>query len=182
MSTTEPPLRIELRRPYGQLALASLLFAGCAAFLWHRAATNDRGLIINGLIELGPGSADIFYAVLTALSLGFVILGALSLLGIKQLRHYRLVVDDESISLPPARAFAAKGEQVVPLDEVHAVETYPAEAPRALVVVAESGRYGLDKRVLPDGVTIPELAQAIAARVRARADRDAQAEKKRKRP
>src|SRR5262249_39049867 len=49
-------------------------FALCALLVAHRAYRNDRGLIINGIIELSPDNATLFYWALCALSIGFVLL------------------------------------------------------------------------------------------------------------
>ena len=43
---------IELKKPYASLAMGVLFFGGCGYFLFDRASTNDRGLIINGIIHL----------------------------------------------------------------------------------------------------------------------------------
>ncbi len=54
-----------------------LLFGAAAVFLFREAMTNDRGLIINGIITLDTGGATIFFYVLAGLSAGFVLLGIL---------------------------------------------------------------------------------------------------------
>ena len=52
-----------------------LLFGAAAWFFIHEAVTNDRGLIINGLIHLGITGATVFYWVMASFSMGFVLLG-----------------------------------------------------------------------------------------------------------
>src|SRR5688500_3435530 len=60
------------------IIFGALFFGICAAVLGAKADSNDRGLIINGIIELGVEGATITYWVLTALSIGFVVMsGAL---------------------------------------------------------------------------------------------------------
>ncbi len=63
-------------KPKGTTIILCILFFGaCAAVLGYKACTNDRGLILSGVITLSPGGASIFYWILTALSLGFVLVG-----------------------------------------------------------------------------------------------------------
>jgi hypothetical protein len=61
---------IPLRRPYRELVLGFVLFGAAAAYLFYRASTNDRGLILNGLIHLDPSGAGTFFVVLGLLSVG----------------------------------------------------------------------------------------------------------------
>ncbi len=159
-------LTLQLQRPYGRLALAALLFAAAAAFFWHRAGTNDRGLIINGLIHLDPGGADVFYAVFCALCLAFTGLGLTSIYGLSRLKDFRLVLGKSTLKMPPGRYFSLPNEHVIPLAEILRVETHPPGAPRGLLVCTEDGSYGLDRAVLPEGWTIPELADRIIERAR----------------
>ena len=65
-------LRFEYRPKPLTMALAALFFAACGAFMAHEAANNDRGLILNGVIELSARGATIFYVCLAAVSAVFV--------------------------------------------------------------------------------------------------------------
>ncbi len=46
------------------MVLSGLFFGACAAVLGHKASTNTRGLMLNGIIELSPSGASTFYWVL----------------------------------------------------------------------------------------------------------------------
>jgi hypothetical protein len=81
------------------LILGILMFGGCGAWFVRLGATSSRGVVIEGLIHLGPGGARIFFAVLAALSFGMVaiaVLGAIRLMGGK----LHVDIDDDSITLP----------------------------------------------------------------------------------
>jgi hypothetical protein len=58
------------------MILAGGFFALCGSFLAHKAANNDRGLIINGIIELGVTGGTVFFTVLAVFSALFVIAAA----------------------------------------------------------------------------------------------------------
>jgi hypothetical protein len=74
------------------------LFGACAVFFAFKLDT-DRGLIINGLIHLGVTGARVFYGVLGAVSIAFVVA---AIIGIAAMRGGRLAVElgDETIVLP----------------------------------------------------------------------------------
>jgi hypothetical protein len=154
-------LVIQLKRPYGIFALAALLFGGAAAFFFHRAGTNDRGLIINGIIELSPGAADIFYAVFGVLSAGMGGMGALSILKCASLKEFRILVDKSSIKMPPAPLWKAPGEVTVPIDRVVAVEANHV----ALTLREDDAAHAIPARWLPSGWTPEEAARAIIERI-----------------
>lgn len=68
-------------RPRAKGLLLGIAFFGpCTAVLAQEARTNDRGLIIDGLIEMSTAHATIFYWVLAALSAGFVLISILGLM------------------------------------------------------------------------------------------------------
>ena len=59
------------------MALCILFFGACAAVLGWKALGNDSGVILNGVLTLSENGASIFYWILTALSLGFVVLAVI---------------------------------------------------------------------------------------------------------
>ncbi len=80
--------------------------------------------------------------------------------------HERLVLGKSTLRMPPGRYFSLPNEHVIPLPEILRVETHPPGAPRGLLVCTEDGSYSLDRAVLPEGWTIPELADRIIERAR----------------
>ncbi len=64
--------------PRWRVIVACTLFLGaCSAFMAYKAANNTVGLIINGIITLGPSGATVFYWAISALGAGFVLLAVL---------------------------------------------------------------------------------------------------------
>jgi hypothetical protein len=172
MSPSEPSSKIviELRRPYAQLTLAVVFFAACAAALAHEASTNDRGVVINGLVHLERGGADVFYAVLAALSVGFVVLGLVALWGTSRLRQFRIVIGSKAVRVPPSPLWRPPHREIeIPLADVRAIETNPPNAPTWVTIVTAARRYPIQARVLPPDWPPRAVADAIAARLRAKA-------------
>lgn len=87
------------RPKWYMMALATLFFTACAFGLSLVAIGNDKGLVINHLIHLGPIGATLFYWVLVIASLGFVVFG---LLGIRtaMTSQESLTIDSDSVSFP----------------------------------------------------------------------------------
>src|SRR5437763_1577389 len=84
------------------IVLCAMFFRAGALVLGTKANGNDRGLVINGIIELSADSATVFYWVLTALSLGFV--AAAGFLAVVRLAiHQRIVFNEASITIPRSR-------------------------------------------------------------------------------
>jgi hypothetical protein len=82
-----------------KMILPALLFGCAAAFFFHEACTNDRGLIINGLIRLNVRQGTIFYYVMAGLSSMLSaggVFGIISGLLVKQ----KLVMYSDGMAMP----------------------------------------------------------------------------------
>lgn len=134
------PLTFPYRYKAGRLFLCIFFFGGCAAILAHEALDNTRGVIINHLIELDAGNATVFYWVLAALSLGFVILGILGFLA-------QLTADDEAQVLTlgdtamtlPQGAFRKVPREVAYAD-IAGLQTQQVQGQRFLIVKLADGK------------------------------------------
>lgn len=170
MKPQEPPgaetLEIPLRRPYRDLVLSALFFAVCAAALAYRAWTNDRGLILNGIVTFEPGGADVFYAVLAILSGVFCAFGVLAAARFATLKEFRIVLGPRSITLPPTNALRDPREVTVPLHRIEAVELLPPARPITLVICEDERSHSIQRRWLTKGWSVQGVADAIIARVR----------------
>lgn len=102
------------------MLLVVIFFAACAAVLGNMAISNDRGLIINGIISMGDQGATIFYAILTLLSTGFVVAGALGVWsGVRSTRTVQLTQD--AVICP--KSGLSKTIITVPYENITALET-----------------------------------------------------------
>lgn len=84
---------------WGTTLAAGLFFGAGAAFLAHEASQNTAGLILNGVIELGPVGATRFYWVLAALCAGFVAAAAAALV-LRVVRPQVLELGTDAMNVP----------------------------------------------------------------------------------
>jgi len=161
----EPKIVIPLKRPYAQLALGALLFGACAAFFFYRASTNDRGLILNGIIHFEPGGADVFYAVMGLLSAGFVVIAALGILRISQIQNFTLVIGARSVSLPVGKPMGMRMHEI-PIADLVSIGKHPPASPKHVILQARQGTHWIPTSWLPEGWTADGLADELVARMR----------------
>lgn len=144
------------------MLLAVLFFGVCLGFYVWRAKTNDRGLIINGLIELGEVGATRFFATFAALSAAFVAIGLWAISA--RLRRPRYLVLDEIALSIPAR-FARK-PRVIPYASIRDVQHLNVQGQSMLSVVTEDGKATIAAIMLASDAQLLEVGAALRGRVR----------------
>lgn len=156
---------IPLRRPYPEALLALVMFGGCAAFFYFKAVNNDRGLILNGLIEMGPEGADWFYGVMGFLSAGLALMGLLGVWRISQIKHFQIDLGRKDMTLPVGPLFRAP-VVTVPYDRIDSVELL-GEGEKATVIIREGDQaYSISGRWIADGWAAQQILEEVIARVR----------------
>lgn len=156
---------IPLRRPYKEAGLVAVFFGPCAAFFYHRATTNDRGLILNGLIEMGPEAADWFYAIFGIMSAGFVVMGLWGAWRISQIKNFQIDLGRKDMTFPSAPMYRTP-VVTVPYDRIDAVELL-GEGPAASVVIREGAQvYSIPGRWIAEGWTSQQILEEVITRVR----------------
>jgi len=170
----EPDLVIPLRKPYTQLVLGVLFFGACAAFMFHRSSTNDRGLILNGVIHFDPGGADVFYAVMGLLSSGFVAMAVLGILSYARLEPFQLVIGAKSLSMPANKPMGIQVREV-PMSEVMAIGVHPPQAPKSVFLQLRGGVLHIPGNWLPGGWSVAQVHDALVERLRQQAEAEASA-------
>jgi hypothetical protein len=152
---------IPLRRPYKETILALVLFGACAAFFFVRASNNDRGLILNGIIEMGPEGADWFYAIMGLLSAGMATLGLLGAWRISQIKNFQIELGRKELTFPGAPIFRTP-VVTVPYDRIDAVEMNAAS-----VSIREGGLvYSIPSKWIAEGWTGQQIVTEVITRVR----------------
>ena len=73
----ELPRRIPYNPRWGVIVACAAFFGACSAVTAYKATHNTVGLVINGIITLGPTGATLFYWVISGLGAGFVLLALL---------------------------------------------------------------------------------------------------------
>lgn len=85
------------------IALCAVFFGAGAAILGYIAATNDRGLVINGILPLSRDGATVFDWSLCALSIGFVVIAAI--VAARRLKYrQRIAFTPQSLVVPVSRS------------------------------------------------------------------------------
>ena len=157
---------IQLDRPYPILILAMVMFGGAAAFFFHRASTNGRGLIINGIIQLDPGQADVLYAVFGALSAGMALLGLLSVYHCARIKEFRILIGKKTIKMPSTVLWRGSAEVTIPIDRIAAIVTQPPEKPAVIAIHVNDEVHRIPVRWLPAAWSVQEVSDLIIQRVR----------------
>jgi hypothetical protein len=117
------------------LALA-LFFGACGALAVNKATHNSVGLIINGIIELGPAGATAFYWVMAALAGLFVLMAIL--LALRRIANPQtLELGTEALRLP--HGFLQTKTALIPYAEIDGVSETEVNG-QTLLHVAANGR------------------------------------------
>ena len=152
-------------RPKWTIIVLCVLFFGAGALvLGTKANSNDRGLIISGVIELSANGATIFYWVLAALSFGFVVIAGF-LAVVRLTLHQRIVVGENCIAFPRSRW--SSEEVTVPYNEIADVSASEVSGQRFLKIVYSGGKFTITASMLPRKEDFDEIYEAISRGTRA---------------
>lgn len=157
---------LALEYPYkakaGVMLACMAFFAACAATMAHAALTNDRGLILNGIITFGTEGATVFYWCVAAVSVLFVIVGAFGFFaGLRKPVSIRLTATELSA---PKNGFTRKPTRI-PLHEIVDVGVQTIQKQRFLTVHHRSGKLNLAQSMLPNSEAFEKLHAALVAGV-----------------
>jgi hypothetical protein len=156
-------LQYDYRPKWTLIILCALFFGACALVLAVKANGNERGLTINGIIELSAESATVFYWVLAALSIGFV--AAAGFLAIVRLTvHQRIALGETSITIPRSRG--SSEETVVPFGEIVELSTSEVSGQRFLKIVHNGGKFTLTASMMPRKEDFDEICAAVSQGVK----------------
>lgn len=118
--------------------LVFVLFGAGAVFFGHRAATNDRGLVIDRLIELGPYGADVFYSTLCTISAIFFLVGVGSAVQ-RVLRPMRIGFTTDGLIVPYGQI--SSREICIRYAEINAIKKYRQHSNDYIKVHHSAGEY-----------------------------------------
>ena len=149
-------------RPKPLSVVFAIALFGVATFVLRDAAqTNDRGLVINGLIRLGPGEATIFYWCMTALSAAFVVLIAAVVLR-SRFFPQRVTLTANELAAPRSRL--ALTPTVLRLYDIQRVYIGVTRKKRSLKIVHPWGELAVLESWLPSPSDFDALYHAIESR------------------
>jgi hypothetical protein len=150
------------RQKTWKIVLGLLFFAGCAWIALHTARTNDRGLIINHLIELETPSATIFYWGIFAVCAAFVPLG-LAGLWVGRAGGRRITLDQQAITLP--KNAWSRESRTIPLAEITGLSMQTINGQTFLHMRLTSGKASLVGSMFPSKADFETFSAALAERV-----------------
>lgn len=146
-------------RPRWTIILLCVLFFGAgAAFMGAKAAGNDRGLILNGILELSPAGATIFYWVISALCLAFVALAAVMAV-VRLMIPQRITLSEKSITVPRSRW--SSEEVVIPYATISECNLSEVSGQRFVKIVHPGGTVTLTASMLPRNEDFDEICSAL---------------------
>ncbi len=157
----------EYKARWSTIVVAAILFGAAAIVLAAKAESNDRGLVINGIVELSTDGATLFYTVLSAVSIVFVILaGILACLRIAA--PQRVALTRESVVVP--RSSWSRRETSVGFRDITGLSVSEVYGQRFLKVLHAHGKVTLAASMLPRREDFDDICGEIAARVEAARD------------
>lgn len=153
--------------PYRQKAWATAfacLFFGAITFLMVREAmTNERGLVLNGIVHFSTHGATIFYWCVAVASGLFVAVGIPTLF-VSLFSSHRLVVTDATVFAP--RFGFSRQPTIVPLSSITGLDIQVAQRQRMLNIRHKTGKLTIMRSRLPNAAALDELLAALLAAVK----------------
>lgn len=150
----ELPRRIPYNPKWGAILACAAFFGGCSAFMAYKAMHNTVGLIINGIITLGPTGATVFYWVISALSAGFVLMAIL--LTVRRMASPQVLeLGTDALFLPHGR-LQRKTSRIAYAD-IQSVSEVRVSGQTFLYVTAGGLRYTITASLFPNSESYTAL-------------------------
>ena len=144
------------------MLLAGALFGVFGLGLGHEALTNDRGLLLNGVIELETSGATVFYWILTLVCLGFVVCGLGGvILGMTSRRT--VVLGDNSLSTP-GTAWSRRNTDI-PLSNITDLAMQTLHGQQFLTIFHIGGKLSLVRSMFSSPAEFEEFAETLRDRL-----------------
>lgn len=153
----------EITYPYrpkpGRMLIVVIFFGAGALLLAHEALTNDRGLILNGIIHFGMEGATVFYWCVAGVCGAFAAGGLMAtLFGL---------FSNQSVSLSETELSAPKHilsleNTVVPLSNIVRLELQSIRNLHFLNVYHRGGKLTIAEANLPDTVAFGIICEHLA--------------------
>ena len=151
----------EYRPKWTLIVFCAAFFGLGAVVLGEKAANNDRGLIINRVIELGPDGATVFFWVLTACSVGFVAIAAFLAYHRLTFRQ-RLAFGPTAVIVPVSRW--SREEKEIAYRDILGLSEATISGQRFLYVTHPGGKYTITASMLPSRAAFAEVCELLAVK------------------
>lgn len=139
-----------------------VLFGLCAWMFWFKAHQPPRGLIINHMIELSPGGAQIFHWSLFAVSMLLVAMSVLVfIMSFKSERH--ITISATSIRAP--KSGISNLEVDVPFGSIKSLQLQEVQRQRFLHIHHAGGKLSIVQSMLSSKAEFEEICALLSAKV-----------------
>jgi hypothetical protein len=149
---------------WGVMIACAAFFGTCGFVIRAKAASNDRGLNISGIIELSASSATTFYWVLSWLSFGFVAMAALMLV-VRLLNPQKLVLTEDGLYAP--KWAWSRTPTYVAYRNVLGVSSYTVSGQQFLNIVHTGGKQNVTASLLESTYAFEEFCKELSRRLQA---------------
>jgi hypothetical protein len=126
------------------------------------ALTNDRGLILNRIIEFSAQGATIFYWVVAIAALAFVLVGILALIK-SMFSNREIVITNESITSP--KSGFSKQDVTVSFSDITGINMQTIQKTKILNIEHLGGKLSIPNSMLPSKTSFEELVSQLQTRV-----------------
>ena len=155
----------EIRIPYKPnkilFVLVVAFFGFCAAYIGNIAATNDRGLILNRIIEFSSQGATIFYWVMSILTLALAVVGIFAL-AISVFSNREIVITNSLITCP--KGAISKKQTTVNFSDITGIYIQTIQKTRILNIEHIGGKLSIPNSMLPNNACFEQLISTLNAR------------------
>lgn len=141
------PRRIPYNPRWRIILFCAVFFGAGSAFMGYKAIHNSVGLVINGIIMLGPSGATAFYWVISALGAGFVLL-ALLLTARRIASSTILELGTDALLLP--HGALQRHTSRIAYSDIQAVSEVQVSGQTFLYVTADGRRFTIIASLFPD--------------------------------
>jgi hypothetical protein len=136
-------------KPAIRTLLPCVLFFGCGAYyLQHMASSNDRGLILDGILRFDVHGASQFYSFMAALSF---VMAASALIGIfwSFVSDAELRITEVDLYLP--QGFLHQEIRKIPFESIEQVQLLQRKKHRFLEIYSDGKKARINQTWLPNG-------------------------------
>jgi hypothetical protein len=159
----ELPRRFSYNPSWNIILGAAVFFGGCSAFMAYKAIHNTVGLIINGIVFIGPRGATTFYWIISGLGGGFVLMAIL--LTLRRVANPRtLELSTDALVLPYGR-FQSKTARIA-YSDIQSVKEIEISGQRFFYVIASGLRYTVTASLFPDSESYDSVRDFLVSRAR----------------
>lgn len=154
------PRRIPYNPKWWSVIACVAFFGVCSILMGYKATQNNTGMIINGIIRLGPTGATVFYWVISVLGAGFVFLGLM--LAVRRVSNPQVLELGTDAMLLPHGRFQRQTLRIA-YSDIQRVSEVKVSGQRFLYVISGGFTYTITASLFPDAGSYAEMRDFLAS-------------------